>query len=538
MIQGARKTPVPRVKSAHLSAPIGGINTIAVGTDMPASDCIYCYNMIGGEYGLRSRLGSREWVTGLDGDPRSILPFTGSLTDGSTNRLFACTLSGIWDCSSSSQAPTRVVTFATQSDDAGWGISTAFTDLNGNHWLLYCDEANGYYTYAESGATWTKVVRNDSSPGAGQIGGVDPANFVAVIPWKNRLWFVEKGTQRAWYLGLNSLYGAATSFNFGARFKAGGDLRILASWTDTGGNTIDDRLVAISGGGDVVIYQGIDPSSASTFSIVGVWFLGSVPAGRRLCTDFGGDLLVMSSVGIYPLSKLVIGTVLYDRSQYATAKISNLFNDMQRQIGFQRGWAMRLHPADASLIVLTPSQVPMQLAMSLTTRGWSQYRDMPMGVCAEPWNGSLYFGSGDGSGRVLINDGDADGVTLANPNSSVPVTFSVLGAFSNLGRPTQKRVQVIKTRLQSAGGYIPNQAKSLYDFDFSEIGSVTGSPGASTWDSGTWDSTVWAGSMLPQVQTFGSAGVGSNVAIAVKGTATSRATLVGVDVWFDEGTGL
>lgn len=524
-----------RTLGVHLAAPIGGINSVAAGTEMPLSDSIYSWNLIGAEYGLRSRLGWREWCTGLDGEVRSLLPFTGSTKDGSTSKLFACTETGIWDVTASSAAPSQVVTFGIQNADSGWGIASAFTDLSGNHWLLYCDEANGYYTYAESGGAWVKVTQG---AGGNQINGVDPAKFVAVVPWKNRLWFVERDSQRAWYLGLNALYGTATAFEYGSRFKAGGDLRCLASWTNDGGSGPDDRLVAVSGGGDLVIYEGIDPSSASTFGIVGVWYVGAVPVGRRITSDTGGDLLVMSSTGILPLSKLVIGNPVVDRSQYATLKISNLFNQLQAATATLKGWSMRIHPQDAALMVLVPTavnQASQQLVMSLTTRGWHQYRDLPIGLCAEPWGGTLYFGTQDG--RVCVNDGYVDGVTLADPNTFSAIDWSLLTAFSNLGNTQHKRIQMIRPRWLSDGGGVVLTAEARYSFNFTEPQSVvaSASSGGNAWDVGLWDAAAWGGSYTSQSQVFGAWGMGVEAAIALRGKASARMTLVGVDVEYDVG---
>ena len=574
-----------RQKSVHLAAPIGGDNTIAAGVDMPVTDSVYCYNMIGAEYGLRTRLGWREWVTGLGEQVRSLLPYTGGTQDGSGSKLFACTESGIWDVSASTATPTRIVTFGIQNDVSGWGVSTVFVTLAG-HFLCYCDEANGYYVYSESNGTWVHVASAASAEwvtgtvyGAGarvtsagvsyvtaaggtagataptgsgtgiddggvlwdyspSVGGVDPANLAFVVAWKNRLWFVEKDTANGWYLPLSSIFGTATRFNFGNRFKAGGDLRGLWSWTYDGGSGIDDALVAVSGGGDVVIYRGTDPSSANTFALQGVWFVGAVPQGRRLCTDFGGDLLVMSSIGIMPVSKLVIGNVVYDRSQYQTFKISNLFNQLQAATSTLKGWSMRLHPQDACLMVLVPvavNQSSQQLVMSLTTKGWHRYRDLPMGLAAEPWGGTLYFGTEDG--RVCVNDGYVDGILLADPNAFTPIQWAMLSSFQNMGSPNRKRVQTIRPRVLSQGGNVTFRARAQFDWDLTEMDPVTalaaGGPGA--WDTAVWDIAKWGGNYGTQQQTFGSVGIGSAVAIAIRGCSSSRMTLTGIDVSVDVG---
>jgi hypothetical protein len=521
-----------RVSRLHLPAPIGGLNTVSAGVDMPATDSILSYNLIGAEYGLRSRLGWREWCTGLDGEQvRSLLPFTGSTADGAANRLFACTTSGIWDVSASSAAPTKVLTFGTQNGDSGWGVSTVFVTAAG-HFLCYCDEANGYHVYSESGGTWT-VGGLSGNP----VTGVTPGNLAFVMPWKNRLWFVERDTAKGWYLDIGAVTGAATSFNFGQRFQRGGDLRGLWSWTREGGVGPDDYLVAVSGGGDVVVYAGTDPSQASTFALVNVWYLGAVPAGRRICSDLGGDLLVMSSTGIQSMSKLVAGGSAFS-SQYETAKVANLWNQLQSATSTLRGWAMRLHPLDACLMTLVPvaaNQATQQLVMSLSTKGWHQYRDMPMGVCAEPWGGTLYFGTEDG--RVCVNDGYVDGVALSNPDSYSPIAWSLLTKFGNLGDPRQKRVQLMRATVLSQAGAVPYEARARYSWNLSEIAALSAAAGdqSSSWDSADWDDAIWGGAYQAQSRMFGGSGCGPEVAIALRGAASSRMTLTGIDVAFDTG---
>lgn len=524
-----------RTLGQHIPAPIGGINSVATGTEMPASDSIYSWNLIGAEYGLRTRLGWREWCTNLDGEVRSLLAFTGSTADGSTSKLFACTESGIWDVTASSDAPSQVQAFGTTSALSGYTEHQAFTDLNGNHWLLVWDEVNGYYTYAESGAAWAYPTQGG---GATQIDNVDPNDLVAGVVHQNRVWMVERDSQAAWYLPLNSLYGAAVRFNFGAQFRHGGDLRCLATWTRDGGSGPEDRLIAISGGGDVVIYEGIDPASADTWRIVGSYYVGAVPVGRRLTTNIGGDVAIMSSTGIIPVSKIVGGADTVD-SQYATtAKIANLFNQLQASTSTLRGWAMRIHPQDAALMVLVPTavnQASQQLVMSLVTHGWHQYRDIPIGLCAEPWSGTLYFGTVDG--RVCLNSGYVDGVTLADPNTFSAIDWSVLTAFSNLGDTRHKQIQIVRPRWLSDGGGVVLTAEARYSFDFTEPAPVIASAnsGGNSWDVGLWDSAIWGGSLAPASQVFGAWGMGVEAAIALRGKASARMTLVGVDVEYDVG---
>lgn len=588
-----KPAPLPTVQSITIPAPIGGLNTVDAGAAMPEGDCILLYNMVAAEYGLRTRLGWKEWCTTLGSAVRSVLPFTGAKADGTLNKLFATTTAGIWDCTASSASPTKIVTFGTTTGDAGYGISTVFVNLNGDHFLLYCDEVNGYYTYTSATDTWTHValatslawapstayttvgpsrvfangatykcttIGTSAATGTGPSGtgtgitdgtavwayeptisGKDPATFAFVTVWGNRVWFVEKDTANAYYTGIQSLYGPVSKFPFGARFKAGGDLRGLFNWTIEGGQGTVNSLVGVSGGGDVVIYQGTDPTQASSFSIKGVWSLGGggVPAGRRIATDYGGDLLLMSTIGLIPISELTQGRPIFERAQYATQKIANLFGNAAVSSRTLKGWQVRLHPQDNTLMINVPvgDNTTYQFVMSLNTKGWSIYRDLPALLSMESWQGDLYFGTADG--RVCKNTGFVDGVTLAAPTVSTPVQFEVLTAFQN-GDQKFKRLHIIRPQFLTQGGNPSFSAGARFDYDFSEAAPVSLNLNATgdVWGTGKWGTAKWSGSSTPTLRPLGGTGCGIAAAVIIRGSATSRTSLVGIDIFYDSGGAL
>ncbi len=580
----------PTIESVHLPAPTGGLNTISPAGAMPPGDCVKLFNMTAAEYGLRTRLGNREWVTGLTGAAdnyvRTIMPFMGSALAGTANKIFCTTSSGIWDVTSSTAAPVITLAFDTTTGDAGYGVSHSMTTAGG-HFLLYCDEVNGYYAYSETAGTWTKIVptatnawvaltvyasgdyvlndsgktyrcdTNGTSAGAGGptgtsanivdgttrwdyvegvLGGLNPANACFVMVWKSRVWFVQKSSAKAWYLAAGTVYGTATQLDLdkSSQFRQGGYLVGLWNWTGNAGASLDDQLVGVSSGGDVAIYAGSDPASADTFQLVGVHSAGSVPSGRRIATPTGSDLLILTAGGPLPLSKLVQGGE--GLGQYQTAKIPNLFNNYMLSKASLPGWAMLNHPEDNTLLVTVPTTAGYateQLALSLGTQSWSQYRDLPiysMGV----WNRKLYFGTVDG--KVCVNDGYLDGVTLANPSGYAAIQWSVIGAFNGLGNAREKQVVGIIPEILCDGGTPAFDTAARYDYDFTELGTVAQpAPGTNSWDTGLWDTAVWGGEFAPSGEFRGADGAGRKVAIAVRGTATSRTVLVGYDVHFRQG---
>ncbi len=530
----ARRTSPATVQSAHIPAPMRGMNTIAPAGMIPRGQCHYAYNLLASENGLRSRLGWVEWATGLTGSSnnavRTMLPFQGSSLSGSTNRLFNTTSTGIWDVTASTSTPTQVLTFASSAGSAGRGISCVYVTSAG-HFLLYADEENGLHYYAESTDTWSVVAQG---AGPTQIDGVNPINIASVGVWKTRVFLVEKDTARAWYLAAGVVYGTATAFQFGTKFRAGGSLVGLWNWTYDGGNGIDDALVAVSRGGDVAIYLGSDPSSMSTFSLKGVWYLGGVTAGRRISTPFGGDVLLSSQTGLIPLSKLVTGTV--DSNQYTTKDVANLYSQLATLYRGFHGWAVYVHPTDNALIVTIPSngedQASTQLAMSLSTGGWSRYRDLPI-VSAEVWDGELYFGTADG--RVCRNSGYLDGVLLSNSGGTA-IDYSLLTRFENLGNAQMKRMEWLRADILSEATNPDYEIKARYRYNMTEISAPSGTGiGTDGWDYATWDSGVWDGGASASQTIRGATGMGREVAVALRGKASSKTTIVGVDAWFNMG---
>jgi len=57
----------PTAKSASLPASVGGINAYDSLMMMPPQDCIYTFNLMPVEYGLRLRRGYSEWSQGAVG---------------------------------------------------------------------------------------------------------------------------------------------------------------------------------------------------------------------------------------------------------------------------------------------------------------------------------------------------------------------------------------------------------------------------------------------------------------------------------------
>jgi hypothetical protein len=527
---------------------MGGLNTASSLAAMPPDDAVMLVNMFGGDLGLRSRLGYYEHAVGMltpasaacTDRVRSIFGFNAAFKGDS--KLFACNQYGIYDVTGSTETlGVPAVNFPAASAKSGIGAATVIVAVVGGtplHTLVYTDEAYGYYLY-RNGA-WSKVGMTGDGVTYEIAGGFNPGNAVFCTVWKHRLWLVERDTADAHYLDLDAIAGTATRFSFAGKFPHGGSLVGLWSWTFDGGSGPDDALVALSSAGDVCVYMGTDPSIPGAFTFKGSYYIGPPPDSRRVSTDMGGDLGLLGSTGLVPLSKLVLGSIQGDTSQYPTNKITPLISRMLNSYALYEGWGIKQHPTDNCLMIATPTNDAdpgsNQVVLSNATKGWATYEGLPI-ACMESFQSKLYFGTVDG--RICINDGYTDNVKLATPAVYTEVQFRGITAFNRYGTLKQKRVQFIRGNFTSDGSPPNYVASARYRFNTSAPsgGTTVSTLIGALWDTAQWDNDYWPGAQdfANEQRVVGSSGIGAEVAIAFAGKAVSRVVLIGFDVMYDTG---
>jgi hypothetical protein len=524
----------PELKCVPVPAPMGGINAVdglfGMGERSP-QDAIFLYNLIPSQYGTKVRTGYRDWATDVGDDGvRTILPYTGSTAP--ENRLWAMAADGIYDVSTGGASPVVDTTFPVADTNSGYGQWTNYTTIAG-HFALYTDETNGYYTYTESTQTWAKIVMG---AGATEVANVDPDDFVHVTIYKERAWFVERDSARAWYLPTGAIYGAATVFNFGNKFKHGGTLVGLYNWTVDGGEGTNDYLVAISSSGDIILYNGSDPSVATDFSQQGQWYIGPPPAGRRIAGSFGGELYVLSAYGIVPLTRLISGALIQQDDVYLSRKITPLINSQMDSVREELGWEIKLISTENLLVCSVPKRVGfsyLQFVQALNSKGWAVYRDVPY-FTGDTWDGLFYMGTSDG--RVLVHSGTQDAVDL-DGESGVAIEWSAMSVFQEYGEVGRYKITQFIRPVFEAAQAPSYSVEARYDYNLSEVLPSTASPifSGSVWDSGVWDLSLWGGDLVEIEKPVGGSGIGRNIAVAINGSSSSPTILIRYDLMFTSG---
>jgi hypothetical protein len=261
----------------------------------------------------------------------------------------------------------------------------------------------------------------------------------------------------------------------------------IASWTVDSGTGADDRLVFITSEGELIVYQGTNPSSATTWALVGVYTIGK-PLGRRCTVKAGADMIVLTQEGAYSLAGIFNGGGV-NYSSAVSAKIEKLFNEAAMAYGSNFGWKPIVYADQAALIVNVPiveDGEHIQYVMNTISKSWCKFN----GWNAEDFavfNGGLYFCQGTTVTHAWT------GVSDLGSN----ITAYAKSAFSYFGKQSQlKQFKMFRPILLVNGsiGFLVD-----IDIDF-EDNPITGSASytvvsQAVWDTSIWDSSYWAAGM-------------------------------------------
>jgi len=337
---------------------VGGWNARDSLANMAPTDAVTLENFFPSVSNVNLRGGYTKHATGLPDKVETLMTYSGLTTD----KMFAVSDEKIYDVTSAGAVGAAAVSGLTNSRWEYTNITTA-----GGNYLYAANGADKPLLY--NGSTWT-AIDGVSTPA---ITGVTTTTLTHPTLFKNRLWFIEKNTLKAWYLPTSSVGGAAIAFNLSEVARLGGYLVSMASWTIDAGYGADDNLVFITSNGEVIVYRGTDPSSASTWALIGVWIVGA-PIGERCLMKYGGDLLVLTLDGLIPFASALQSSRL-DPQIALSDKIQGAFAAAARLYQNTFGWCMLYNPKNNALIVNVPVRDggQEQFVMNNITKAWCKF---------------------------------------------------------------------------------------------------------------------------------------------------------------------
>ncbi|MBY3382203.1 hypothetical protein [Rhizobium laguerreae] len=383
----------------------------------------------------------------------------------------------------------------------------------------------------ETGATATPYVSSTIITGIS-----DPSLLIAVTAYRSRLWFIEKNSTNVWYLATDAVSGAATVLPVGGNMKYGGTLIAIGVWTIPVSTGLQQCLVLMSSEGEVIVYQGSDPSSVSNWGLIGTFKLGRPLGTERCFLSVGADLAIMTTDGIVPITK----AVQLDRGATSlgaiTAKIGPTWRETVATAGTTSDeWQLASFPARQMAIVNLPSSLgPYQYVMNTETGAWCRFVGLAAS-CWGNWQDRLFFGSADGT----VYEAEVG----ANDNGAA-IDAIMVGAWNRYGEDMASKFSKLIGVTAQIGVSTLMYAGMSFDYQTkipTALLSTVENNAAATWGSAIWGVSKFPG--LSIVRKFASAG-GSGSALAptiralISGASgsVSEAAVIGGSVLYEKGS--
>ncbi len=479
-------------KTASIPGPIGGWNARDPLGEMSSTDAITLDNWWPLPYDVQVRKGYSTHVTGFASQVESLMTYSSP----TASKLFAASGTAFYDATTAGAVGAAVVSGLTNSRWESINISTS----GGNFMLCVNghDKLRGY----NGTAWWT------DGDGTHDITGVDTATITNINLFKNRVWLVQGSSLKAWYLPTDSIAGAAAAFDLQSIARLGGYLVAMGTWTVDGGYGVDDLAVFITSKGEVIVYRGIDPSNAATWALAGVWAIGS-PFTTRCQTKFGGDILLLTYDGIYPLSQALQSDRL-DPRVAITNKIYDAISTATAGYGGNFGWDIDYYAKANMLIINIPvatGSQQIQYCMNTITKAWCSFSGITAN-CFIIFNDEPYFGGSTYVGKFWNTFAD----------NSTNITADGKQAFNYFGlRGQTKRFNMVRPTLRTNGSPSTLVALNMDFSDTAPTGTLSFTPTTyGAWDSAVWDTGVWGGGLNVSNSWQGINGVGYCAAMRLK----------------------
>ena len=263
-------------------------------------------------------------------------------------------------------------------------------------------------------AAWTALGAAKQA-GLHRMHGESAQKMSDVWNFKERLFFIEKGTLNAWYLPVKSIADTEsaqiTKLPLGALFEKGGSLLFGATYSMDGGDGPDDYCVFATDRGELAIFGGIDPGSATgtdPWRLEGRFEIAP-PLNARAHFRLGGDLAILTADGIVSLTEISRS----DRVAASSSALTRPIGDAWRRAVQATGHPLPavLWREKALLLVGVPDQDSRKtaFAMNAETGAWCRFKGWDV-RCACVSGGRLYFGTADGRVMEAERGGQDDGM--------------------------------------------------------------------------------------------------------------------------------
>ena len=378
------------------------------------------------------------------------------------------------------------------------------SDYNGTYVITVTGLTTFTYVMATTPATNATVVPTYTITG---ITGQNSNTFVNVNLFKNRLYFCKNNSLSFYYLDVQAISGVATEFQLGSFFRNGGFLQAMGTWTLDAGYGVDDFAVYVTNMGEVLVYQGFDPSDPNSWAMKGLWQMGQTFA-RKCFFKWGGDLLMLTQDGLVPLTSALQSDRLDPRINL-TDKIYYAVSLAASNYSQNFGWQIQYLATENMLILSIPTDNGMeQYVMNTINKSWARFTNIQAYCFCVSGDQEMHFGGDGFVGLYFTTYSD-------NGNNIVATAQQAYNYFDSRGQ--LKRFTLVRPTFQTDNGLPTVLCGISTDFDTipltNQLAFNPASINVGVWDTAKWDQNTWGGGLVTTKYWQGVTGTGFSASI-------------------------
>lgn len=465
--------------------------------------------------GIKLRGGSQRWcdLHALDGTvPPTPSPLRKPVisafeyASGGQNRMYAAQATKLFDVTT--QTPVLV-----KSGQASGNYCAAQLENAAGDWLIAVNDAGDFPLRTKDGTTWVTLDPGAGAPSDGAAAitySIPPAGVTQgkglsyVWKYRNRLFFIEAGSMNAWFLPtLNSVGGVLELIPLAGAFTKGGYLLFGATWSVDAGDGIDDKIVFVTNLGEAAIFTGTNPADPANWRQEGRYNLGGSPMGMNAHLLVGGDLLVLTTEGIVPVSQ----AITKEAGQLELAMLTRNIKKMWRaEVAAKRSWAWtaKSWPEYGGLFVTWPGGPAGNRYCAVannTSIAWSRLVGYDA-TCFVSALGDMFFGTQDGwvlqADRTGFDDARLETVGGVTQFVGNPYYAVVVGGWEMFGAPASTVVwhQARASFFSSSGQ--PFQPRLSATINYLVVIPPPPPPGPDPINLSLWDRGLWGPTGAPR----------------------------------------
>jgi hypothetical protein len=471
-----RAAPI-EARSMTFPAPVGGWNARDAYDGMEPKDAITLINWVPDTGKIRLRRGSQPYGqqilwNGVNPPVQTIAAWSG----GSSGCLLAVAGNAVF------RIDPNAVTYL--------GIA----DLTSNIWqYTMFSTLGGIYTLMFSGFDppmrydGTTLTTTNFTAAAGAPYGLNQNDLICVTPYQQRLFMGRNGTLQLWYGDVGAIDGELNCLDLGSYCRKGGGIACVGQWTrPTVYGTMLQMLVVVTSNGEVLLFNGTDPSNASDWTMYGIYEIGQPVSGHRQINNLGPECILICADGFQPLSAYLSAGQEQALQTSISAKIGNAVSQAVGANGGGFGWESVLYPLGNALYVNVPNVDGTfdQYCVNTLTAAWYRLQGMKSYTWCTLGTG-LFYGTDDG----LIMQADTG---TSDNGAAITATWQSSYQYPRGGGVTNQFTMARPVMLANGAGVIVPTISVQVDFaqgDPSEsVPLSAASSSALLWDQGDWDS--------------------------------------------------